>query len=245
MLLERSCFIFDLDGTLIDSLGVWSQVDMELVSRLTGGRVSITEDDACALRTNAMRLYGEGSESYVKYMADLKRLYGLPGTPEAIHHDRYELAQEFLRDRVRYRDGAAELIRRLHELGRPMAIATTTRRRNIEVYARRNASMIAEAPLEDFFEMIVTRDDVARVKPDPEAFLRILDALGADPAECLVIEDALPGMLGARAAGIDSVVITERHNDMPREELDRAALARFESPRAMLEALEAEIAARG
>ena len=66
MFYERSCFIFDLDGTLIDSLGVWSQVDQELMRRLSNGRVMLSEDEAGTLRIRAMKTYGEGSDAYLK-----------------------------------------------------------------------------------------------------------------------------------------------------------------------------------
>ena len=105
MFYERSCFIFDLDGTLIDSLGVWSQVDQELMRRLSNGRVMLSEDEAGTLRIRAMKTYGEGSDAYFKYMADLKRAFDLPGTPEEIHFQRYSLAQEFLRTRVHIAKG--------------------------------------------------------------------------------------------------------------------------------------------
>ena len=82
MFLDRRIIIFDLDGTLIDSLGVWSQVDQELLKRLTGGRVQISEDEAGHLRMSAMKKYGEGSDAYLKYMADMKAMFGLPGSPE-------------------------------------------------------------------------------------------------------------------------------------------------------------------
>ena len=225
MFYERSCFIFDLDGTLIDSLGVWSQVDQELMRRLSNGRVMLSEDEAGTLRIRAMKTYGEGSDAYLKYMADLKRAFDLPGTPEEIHFQRYSLAQEFLRTRVHYREGAAELIKYLKALGKKLAIVTTTRRRNIDVYASQNESMIAAAPLSEIMDLIVTRDDVAHVKPDPEGFYKVLDALKAEPDECIMVEDALPGIRGAKSAGIDSVVIEERHNADDRVQLEAAALA--------------------
>lgn len=243
MFLDRRIIIFDLDGTLIDSLGVWSQVDQELTRRLTEGRVELTEDEAGHLRMSAMKKYGEGSDAYLKYMADMKVAFGFPGTPEEIHHQRYELAQEFLKTRVRYQPGAAAVVKALKAAGKTLAIATTTRRRNIETYVRDNRSMRAEAPLDRYFDLIVTRDDVAHVKPDPECFVKILEHFGASPAECLMIEDALPGIEGARRVGIDSVVVTERHSETAREALDRAALRRFESMGEIHAAIEAE--ARG
>ncbi|MDO5531162.1 HAD family phosphatase [Sutterella sp.] len=240
MFLDRRILIFDLDGTLIDSLGVWSQVDQELVRRLSNDRVHLTEDEAGELRVSAMRRHGEGSDAYLKYMVEMKRDFDLPGTPEEIHHQRYELAQEFLRTRVKYRPGAGEVIRTLKSLGKTLAIATTTRRRNIVTYATENEWLMAEAPLNENFELILTRDDVEHVKPDPEVFTKIMAHFGAKPEECLVIEDALPGIVGARAVGIDSVVISERYAEPMREQLDRAAVARFETHADLLAAIRSE-----
>lgn len=241
MFLDRRIIIFDLDGTLIDSLGVWSQVDQELLRRLTSGRVRISEVEAGRLRMNAMKKYGEGSDAYLKYMADMKASFGLPGTPEEIHRQRYELAQAFLRTRVEYRPGAPEVLKALKRAGKTLAIATTTRRRNIDTYSKENEKLNEAAPFADYFDLIVTRDDVARVKPDPEAFLKILAHFSARPEECLMVEDALPGILGARAAGIDSVVVAERHSETAREVLQAHAIAFFENHGEILKAIESEL----
>ena len=240
MFLDRRIIIFDLDGTLIDSLGVWSQVDQELLKRLTDGRVQISEDEAGHLRMSAMKKYGEGSDAYLKYMADMKAAFGLPGTPEEIHRQRYELAQEFLRTRVDYRPGAPEVLKALKRAGKTLAIATTTRRRNIDTYSKENQKLLAAAPFSDFFDLIVTRDDVAHVKPDPEAFFKILEHFSARPEECLMVEDALPGILGARAAGIDSVVLAERHSETSAEVLRGHAAAYYENHGEILRAIEEE-----
>lgn len=242
MFLDRRLIIFDLDGTLIDSLGVWSQVDQALVERLSAGHVRISEEEAYERRAAAMKMYGEGSQAYLKYCGDLKAAFGMPGTPEEIHAQRYDLAQEFLRTRVRYRPGVPAVLKALKGAGLKLAVATTTRRRNIDTYAQKNVNLLKEAPLNDFFDLIMTRDDVARVKPDPEVFLKILEHFRLKPEACLVVEDALPGILGARAAGIDAVVVTERHSESAREALDQAAKARFEDYAAFLDAIRVESA---
>lgn len=244
MFLDRQCIIFDLDGTLIDSLGIWSEVDQALIEELSCDHVRVTEEEAFALRDGAMRRYGEGSDAYLKYCADLKTQFGMPGTPEAIHARRYEIAQTFLRTRVDYRPGAAAVLKTLRAAGLKLALATTTRRRNIEIYAERNERMRAQAPLAEYFDVIVTRDDVAAVKPDPEAHLKIMRTLGLKPEACLVVEDAAAGMHAAKAAGIDVVVISERHAEDRRALLDSLAVARFEDHAAMLAAIEAEAKAK-
>lgn len=243
MFLDKRLIIFDLDGTLIDSLGVWSQVDQELLRELSAGRVIVSEDEACRLRVEALGRYGEGTDAYFKYMADLKAKYDLPGTPEEIHTRRYELAKIFLRDRVDYREGAPEVIRALHAAGVKLAIATTTRRRNIDVYGATNRHLMEKAPLFDYFEMIVTRNDVEHVKPDPEALQKILAHFEVKPEECLMIEDARPGIEAARSIGMDAVILTERHNEEPRDVLDALVKARFENHTELLAAIRAEAAA--
>ena len=105
MFYERSCFIFDLDGTLIDSLGVWSQVDQRLMRRLSNGRVMLSEDEAGTLRIRAMKTYGEGHDAYLKYMADLKRALTCLEPLKKFIFQRYSLAQEFLRTRALSRRG--------------------------------------------------------------------------------------------------------------------------------------------
>lgn len=242
MILDRKAIIFDLDGTLIDSLGIWSQVDQALIKRLSRDAVDVTEEEAYAMRAGMMKRYGEGSDAYFKYCADLKAKYGMPGTSEEIHRQRYEIAAEFLRTRVNWRPGVPELLHALKAAGLKLAIATTTRRRNIDVYADKNDAMRQTAPIRELFDLVVTRDDVSHVKPDPEAFVKALEAFSLPPEACLVVEDALPGIRGARAAGIDSAVMSERHSNSPelRAALDAEAVVRYESAWAMLEALRRE-----
>ena len=242
MFLDRKCIIFDLDGTLIDSLGIWSEVDQALIEELSSGHVRVSEEKAYELRAGAMQRYGEGSDAYFKYCADLKASYGMPGTPEEIHARRYDIAQEFLRTRVDYRPDAAAVLLRLKRAGMKLALATTTRRRNIDTYSMRNERIRAKAPLSEVFDLIVSRDDVSAVKPDPEAHLKIMKAFGLKPEECLVVEDAAAGMIAAREAGIDAVVITERHSESERDRLNALAVARYENHAAILAEIEKEAA---
>lgn len=214
MFLDKKLVVFDLDGTLIDSLGIWSKVDVELVAELTNGRVLLSEQEAYELRRASLSVYGEGSEAYFKYCADIKEKYEVPGmTREEIHSLRYSIAQRLLRTTVDWIDGAPEFVQELKKRGLKLALCTTTRRRNVEIYSRENELLRSKLVLEDAFDMIVTRDDVEKTKPDPEAHLKILRRFGIEPSEALMIEDALAGSIAAQAAGIPLAAVEERHSE--------------------------------
>ncbi|WP_037578794.1 HAD-IA family hydrolase [Phaeacidiphilus oryzae] len=76
--------------------------------------------------------------------------------------------------------------------------------------------------------LLISADDITRGKPDPEPFLRGAEKLGADPARCLVLEDAPAGLAAARAAGMRSVALTTTH---------RAAELAEHGPEAILDSL--------
>jgi len=92
----------------------------------------------------------------------------------------------------------------------PLAIASGALRHEIEY-------ILETAGLRSAFQHITSAEDVTRGKPDPQPFLLALKALqqrnaGFTPASCLVIEDSLPGIRGARAAGMKVVAVTNTHS---------------------------------
>ncbi len=91
----------------------------------------------------------------------------------------------------------------------PLAIASGALRHEIEY-------ILQTASLRPSFHHIISAEDVTRGKPDPQPFLLALKALqqrdvGLSPASCLVIEDSLPGIRGARAAGMKVLAVTNTH----------------------------------
>lgn len=84
-----------------------------------------------------------------------------------------------------------------------LALVTGSPRDKIEL-------MHGKSGLLDYFEVIVTDDDVRQPKPHPEPYLKALDFLGVDSARCLAVEDSLRGLTSAHAAGIACVVVPNR-----------------------------------
>ena len=94
--------------------------------------------------------------------------------------------------------GAAELVRELHGAGIRLALGTSARH-NVA------AVVLAEIGLLNCFSAIVAMEDVVRIKPDPEVYLKAALLLGVTAHEAVVIEDTPNGILAARRAGICAV----------------------------------------
>jgi HAD superfamily hydrolase (TIGR01509 family) len=91
--------------------------------------------------------------------------------------------------------GAREWLSALRAAGWKQAIASSAPRANVEM-------MLRVAALEDFFDAIVSADDVTIGKPDPQVFLRAAEKVHVPPSRCIVVEDAAAGIEAARRAGM-------------------------------------------
>ena len=236
MLTGKKVIIFDLDGTLIDSVGVWNQVDEELIRRIRCEDAPQPEG-VQQQRDEALRAFSKAENPYMEYCAFLKETYGAAQTPEEIHTLRYEIAQEFLRNVIDYKPDAEVFLRWLKERGYTLVIATTTKRSNVEIYRTRNERMMEKAKIDDLFTLVYTREDAREIKPNPEVYLRVMTELGVSAKECLVFEDSLIGIEAARRAGMESVAVYDRYSDGEREQINALADYRIESYTDLLQAL--------
>lgn len=220
MLAGKRAVFFDLDGTLIDSIGVWNDTDRILHRELTG-----SEADPAALqrlRDEALRRFRDEDDPYLCYCALLREKYGAAMTAQQIYQRRYDIARALQAD-MDYKPGADRFLLALKRAGYTLALTTTTRRRSIDCYRTENRNIMEKAPLDGMFERIYACEDVHRIKPDPEIYLLALAQLGLAPAECLVFEDALVGIEAAKAAGLEVCAVYDRHADPDRDAIDALA----------------------
>ncbi len=191
-----AAFIFDIDGTIIDSMPFHARSWDIFVERHGVAPVSEVFFHNTAGRTavEVMRaIFGTISDADAHAFVLEK---------EAIYRELF--ASEFREIR-----GFAEFARAARAAGLKLACATAGDLDNI-------AFALAHLAMTDFFDAAVGAHDVARGKPAPDLFLLAAARMGAAPQTCLVFEDAPLGIEGARRAGMRAVAIT---STMPAHEL--------------------------
>lgn len=136
-----------------------------------------------------------------------------------------------LQDGLPLKPGVVPLLSAMRESGRPMAIATSSHRRSAHEH-------LALGGIDGFFDVVVTRDDVDLGKPDPALYLLAAQRVGLAPADCLAVEDSIPGVTAAHAAGVPTLMVPDM--TQPPEDIRRRCLAVLPDLHAVLDLLRRE-----
>lgn len=115
---------------------------------------------------------------------------------------REEVSELLAKTDYEIKPGVCELFAWLKETGAHIALASSTREQSV----RRS---LDKAELTDYFETLVCGDMIQNSKPDPEIFLKAADRIGAEPADCYVIEDSYNGIRAAHAAGMHAIMVPD------------------------------------
>jgi HAD superfamily hydrolase (TIGR01549 family) len=210
--------LFDLDGTLVDS--VYQHV-------LSWHEAMSAE----GIELSVWRIHRRIGMSGGLFLDALARELGREITPEQALRLRTRHVEGFIgrAGEVQALPGARALLERLTDAGVPWAIATSGRRLTADI----GLSLLGI----DSNAHVVTRDDVEHAKPDPDLFLAAAQRLGVDAAECFVVGDSVWDLLAARRARALGVGVLS--GGYGREELESAGAYRvYEDPRDLLDHLD-------
>lgn len=222
MLKDKKVIIFDMDGTLIDSVGIWNQVDEALIQRIRkDGKQEL--GDIQKQRDTILRKNNQTKNPYIEYCTYLKNTYQSNLSAQDIHTLRYEIAQDYLCHVIDYKKGADLFIKKLKELGYKLVIASTTTRSNMEIYRKLNQNIISKAHIDDYFTIVYTREDAKAIKPNPEIYLRVMKDLKVSAKDCLIFEDSLIGVEAAKNACVECVVVEDRYSIAQRQQINQLA----------------------
>jgi beta-phosphoglucomutase family hydrolase len=179
--------IFDCDGTLVDSMPAHFEAWCQALAMHGAGGV-FREDVFFAM----------GGRPSTDIVEELNSEYNLKLNPESIAITKREAFLKRLHS-VTLIDEVATFAESLR--GRvPMAIATGSNRMVVE-------KTLQAVGISDWFDEVVSSEDVKEGKPAPDIFLRAAELLGVRPEKCLVLEDAPAGILAAQRAGMNVIVI--------------------------------------
>jgi pseudouridine-5'-monophosphatase len=190
-----SCLIYDMDGLLLDTEGIYTEVTQQIVGEY--GKVfdwSVKE-----------KIIGRRSIQAAEIIVES---LDLPISPQDYLDSRKDVLLEKFKD-TEALPGAKEMTTHFFKLGIPQAIATSSSSPMFEAKFEKHKKWFSQ------FKQIVRGDDpeLKEGKPAPDIFLLAAKRLGVDPAECLVFEDAPAGTEAALAAGMSVIVVPDPNMD--------------------------------
>ena len=201
MLKNTKAVIFDLDGTLVDSMWMWKEIDREYLGRF---ELPLPEDLQGAI---------EGM-SFSETACYFKERFQIPDSLEQIKKNWNEMAWEKYEKQVPLKVGAHRFLDLLKEQHIAMAIATSNSRELVEMVTKVHG-------IYDYFSVIVTGCDVHKGKPAPDVYLKAAEGIHVRPEECLVFEDIVQGIMAGKNAGMRVCAVEDKYS-MFQEEQKRA-----------------------
>ncbi len=181
MLKDYEAIIFDLDGTLIDSMGIWRQIDIDFLKERN---IPFPED----LQQSLEGMCFKDAATYF-----IER-FNLPESNDELQNIWNDMAHRKYSE-TPIKEGVKDFLLKAKENGCKLGIATSNSTRLTEAVLKANNVF-------DMFDSILTGCDTRKSKPDPEVYLEAASLLKVDPEKCLVFEDVIPGILAGKNAGM-------------------------------------------
>ena len=203
MLQDKEAIIFDMDGSLVDSMWVWKDIDIQYL-----GRFGHTIPDDLQQKIEGM--------SFTETAVYFKERFEIPDTVEQIKADWNQMAWDNYRTRVMLKPGARSLLDYCKENGIKLGIATSNSRQIVDM-------VMKERDIEGYFDCIMTSCEAKKGKPAPDIYLLTAQQIGVPPEKCLVFEDIVFGIQAGKAAGMEVCAVEDAYSVYQWEEKKRLA----------------------
>lgn len=199
MLTNIKGVIFDLDGTLVDSMWVWSQIDVDYL-KIKG--FSMPDD----LKNEISHLSFRQTAIY------FKEKFSLHDSIDEILNDWHMMAFNHYANNVKLKPGVLRFLDYLKSSKIKIALATSNSIPLLEACLKNNG-------IYDYFDSITTTDEVSNGKNCPDVYWLAAKKLELDPESCLVFEDILPAIKGAKAANMKVIAVNDNECSDSKENI--------------------------
>ncbi len=193
MLDNVKAMIFDMDGTLMDSMWIWPDIDDYYVKKYD---LVLPDDFHTAIEGKAYR-------ETAQYFIDVLHM---SMDVEAIMKEWTQLAYERYKNDVFLKPGAKELLKYGKEKGIVFGIATSNGRSLVDM-------VLKERNIQQYFQSVRTSCEVGKGKPSPDVYLKVSEDIGVSPENCLVFEDVPMGILAGKRAGMRVCAIYDKFSE--------------------------------
>jgi HAD superfamily hydrolase (TIGR01509 family) len=207
--MQYKAIIFDLDGTLIDSMQLWRQVDVEF---LTKRGIDVPADLFDSI---------PGGNGFTQTALYFKERFGLDDSVESIMDEWTYMVEQHYSSDVILKEGVYELLQAIRKSDILMGLATSNSLHLARTVLQANGIL-------SWFSALSTGDMQLRGKPYPDIFLNCARMLEVEPEACLAIEDTLTGVQAAKAAGMRTFAIFDEDSIPFWEQIKKVADLAFE-----------------
>ena len=192
MLQNIDAVIFDLDGSLVDSMWLWKEIDIEYFARFQ-----------MELPYN-LQAYIEGM-SFTETAQYMKETYYFPVSIEQMKEDWNLMAFDKYTNEVPLKNGIPRFLSYCKENKIKLGIATSNSRELVNAVAKVH-------DLDSYFDCIMTSCEVKKGKPSPDIYLAVARQLQVLPEKCLVFEDIVPGIMAGKNAGMKVCAVEDEYS---------------------------------
>ena len=203
MLRNKKAIIFDLDGSLVDSMWMWKAIDIQFLGERNLPMPKNLQKEIEGMSFSETAVYFKETFHLKESLEEIKGIWN-------------QMAYEKYTKEVSLKKGVKELLDYSKKRGILLGIATSNSRHLAE-------STLKALHIEEYFSCIMTGCDVEKGKPAPDVYLAAARKLGVFPANCLVFEDIVMGILAAKNAGMQVCAVEDEYSMYQKDEKKNTA----------------------
>lgn len=208
MIKDIKAVIFDMDGSLVDSMWIWKQIDIEYMERFGLGS---SKEEIAAFQAAIEGMSFQETAIWVHENYPM-----IPRTVEEMKEDWNQMAWDKYEKEVFLKPGAEAFLKECKKRDIKLGIASSNSRKLVE-------NVIHARGLDGIFDAIKTGSDGLKGKPAPDVYLAAAKQLQVSPKDCLVFEDIPAGIRAGKSAGMKVCAVEDAASVHQREEKKKLA----------------------